>query len=71
MPGQIVCLGLKQAFTIAGNGPVGYADPKGGFLSDSLRESPPKIGIADRPEAGGVGPASNQSLLDWPGLGDK
>jgi hypothetical protein len=25
---------------------------KKGFLSDSLRESPQKIGIADRPEAG-------------------
>jgi hypothetical protein len=28
-----------------------YADLKGGFLSDSLRESPQEIGIADRPEA--------------------
>ncbi|MFH0788394.1 MAG: hypothetical protein V2B13_12370 [Pseudomonadota bacterium] len=28
------------------------ADLEGGFLSDSLRESPQKIGIADRPEAG-------------------
>jgi len=32
--------------------PVGFADLKGGFLSDSLWEFPQKIGIADRPEAG-------------------
>jgi hypothetical protein len=31
---------------------VSFADLKKGFLSDSPRESPPKIGIADRPEAG-------------------
>jgi hypothetical protein len=51
LPGQIIYLSLKQAFTIACNGPVSFADLKGGFL----------------PEAGSEGPASNQSLLDWPG----
>jgi hypothetical protein len=38
------------------------ADLKRGFLSDSLRESPQKIGIADRPEAGPLG------LLDFVAL---
>ena len=45
---------------------VSFADLKKGFLADSLRESPLKIGIADRLEAGmkiGLGESNLECLF--------